>query len=266
MYQVKLQEELAKTWNYNLNINTMTGKGRASTANPDALPDEQTSLLFALADSNPEYGVDSIFQRMGAKHCDQYDANASLTKGCETGWRYTNQTLDNGCYLQDSSGNFLTLTGAALVPSTPPKGKVSLKLPNIWMIAATTLISMLAPQVLRPTTATGAKKNNCPDSIFSSEWRFYSTGGRFRKAGFEGTVSRINNDGEYNVIYEHAATTVDPTTNFTACKSLPSVSFSFRWYHCCFVQLHVLMNSIVLPISYASPMHAHRRQRSSAVG
>ena len=205
-YEPQIQEELAKTFHYNLQVGAM-GRGRVSAADPDARPDEMTSILFGIADANPDYGIDTIFQRMGAKYCTHYDANSSLETGCEAGWRYTNQSLNIGCYLADKDGNFLTLTGAKAVPN-PKTGKT--------------------PKVLRPTTPAAATANNCPDTIFSAEWEYYATMGRFRKAGFSGTVSRINNDGEYNVIYMHAATTFDPATNSCVYDKDPKMLADYK--------------------------------------
>ena len=61
-------------------------------------------------------------------------------------------------------------------------------------------------KVLRPTTESGASAHGCPDAIFDEEVSDYSTGGLWKKYGkFNGKVSRINNDGEYDVIYMCAA-------------------------------------------------------------
>jgi hypothetical protein len=87
--------------------------------------------------------------------------------------RFKNQTLADSCYLQDSNGAFLTLTGAKVNVSNPRDFKV-----------------------LRPTgSAASATANGCPDSLFDEEADGYQTHGEWKKyGGFKGTVSRINND------------------------------------------------------------------------
>ena len=52
--------------------------------------------------------MDTIFQRAGARVCTDYSNKST----CEKAWRFKNQTLPDGCYLQDKAGKFLTLTGA----------------------------------------------------------------------------------------------------------------------------------------------------------
>jgi hypothetical protein len=194
-YEPQIQEELAKTFFYNINVQVM-GRGF------EYKPSDMDSLLFGLLDANPDWGADSIFQRMGARYCEVYGANATSSTGCEKGWRYTNQTLPLGCYLQDESGHFLTLTGAKATLN-PKTGKI--------------------PRVLRPTTASRADSNRCPDHLFSDEWRQYSTKGAYKAAGLTRPVDRINNDGEYNVIYEAAANTFDPVTELCAYDKDPTL-------------------------------------------
>jgi hypothetical protein len=92
----QLQSELAKTYNYNVNVGLM---GVVGSAGKTGALSELDELLFGVADSN-NFGVDTIFQRMGAKYCATYHQNATLNTGCETAWRFTNQTLPDSCYLQ----------------------------------------------------------------------------------------------------------------------------------------------------------------------
>lgn len=179
-YPAELQSELATTFHYNLNVAVMGFGGE---------PSEMESILFGMMDANPSWGVDTIFQRQGTRYCDVYGPNASASVGCETGWRYTNQSLPEGCYLKDASGAYLTLTGAKA--SAGPTG--------------------IVPKILRPTTAQGATANSCPDELFSHEWMAFQTHGKYKAAGLERPVDRINNDGEYNVIYMHAANVFDDT-------------------------------------------------------
>jgi hypothetical protein len=195
-YPVQLQDELTKTWHYNLAIyNTMASVQWQK-------PSEAESLLFAIADSNA-IGVDAIFERMGARYCEHFNLTGPST-GCEAAWRYYNQSLETECYLRLVNGSFITLTGA--VVNSTAGGK----------------------KMLRPTTAAGAARNRCPDSLFSDEWKGYRTGGRFRKAGFSGQVARINNDGEYNIIYELAANTFDPVTGRCAYDQDPQMLVDYK--------------------------------------
>jgi hypothetical protein len=57
-------------------------------------------LMYDLANKHPDWGVDTIFQRAGAKVCTDYSNKST----CEKGWRFTNQTLPAACYLQDDKG------------------------------------------------------------------------------------------------------------------------------------------------------------------
>jgi hypothetical protein len=135
--------------------------------------------MINLSNSNPKWGIDTVFQRSGARFC----TNPLNKTTCEKSWRYTNQTLPNGCYFQDVHGRFLTLTGAHVNASNPRSLKV-----------------------LRPTSPSGGAAHGCPDSLFNIDSTVYRTGANYKKyGGLKGTVSRINNDGEYNVIYMCAA-------------------------------------------------------------
>ena len=210
MADVHLQEELATTWGYNLNMFRLAP---ASHTAPGGSPlSSVDQALVDLANANPAWGVDTIFQRAGARVCSDYTNKST----CEKAWRFQNQTLADSCYLQDT-GAFLTLTGAKVNASNPHSLKV-----------------------LRPTiSAASATANGCPDSLFDDEAAVrghyhsancalnlpdrtvflhcfptlfgrvqgYQTGGAWKKlGGFKGTVSRINNDGENTEIYMIAAT------------------------------------------------------------
>lgn len=76
--------------------------------------------MIDLSNANPHWGVDTIFQRMSARVCVENSfGNVSV---CEKSWRFLNQTLPSACYLQNSKGQYLTLTGA-LVNLTDPNAK-----------------------------------------------------------------------------------------------------------------------------------------------
>jgi hypothetical protein len=180
----KLQAELASTWHYNLNFMRLgtaaCAAGKPTKADPNPTPVCKEQQMIDLSNAHPEWGVDTIFQRAGAKVCADYSNKST----CEKSWRFKNQTLPDGCYLQDKAGKFLTLTGAQVNASDPRSLKV-----------------------LRPTTAAGATKNGCEDAIFFEEWQGYRTHGQMQKVGgWKGKVSRINNDGENSEIYMIAAT------------------------------------------------------------
>ena len=141
MADVHLQEELATTWGYNLNMFRLAP---ASHTAPGGSPlSSVDQALVKLANANPAWGVDTIFQRAGARVCSDYTNKST----CEKAWRFQNQSLANSCYLQDSTGAFLTLTGAKVNASNPRSLKV-----------------------LRPTgSAASAAANGCPDSLFDEE-------------------------------------------------------------------------------------------------
>ena len=84
-------------------------------------------------------------------------------------------------------------------------------------------------KVLRPTsTAAAAAANGCPDALFSAEWEAYRTYGIIKHSGFTGTVDRINNDGEYDIIYMHASTTFDPATKLCAYDKDPEMVADYQ--------------------------------------
>lgn len=178
-----LQKELASTWHYNLNFMRLgpypacaAAKPTMPTkADPDPPPICKDQGMFDLSNKHPEWGVDTIFQRAGARVCSDYSNKTT----CEKDWRFKNQSLPDGCYLQDKAGKFTTLTGAHVNLSNPRSLKV-----------------------LRPTTAAGATKNDCGDELFFEEWKSYQTHGLAQKVGgWKGKVDRINNDGENTEIY-----------------------------------------------------------------
>ena len=165
--------------------------------------------LYQLLREHPDWGVDTVFQRQGTPHCEKYGRRINATAvigphGCEKDWRYLNQSLPDGCYLKDAQGRYLTLTGALATNHSQP------------------------PKVLRPTTAAGAETNSCPDTIFSAEWRAFRTHGHYKAAGLPRPIDRINNDGEYNVGYMNAATTIDPATGTCAFDRDPQVVADYK--------------------------------------
>ena len=121
-----LQTELATTWNYNLQMFEL-GRGSCKPPSVDrkgnpipASCDVKTQAMINLSNAHPEWGVDVVFQRMGARVCADPDNRTT----CEKAWRYNNQTLPDGCYFQDAHKNFLTLTGTLVNVSDPRSLKV----------------------------------------------------------------------------------------------------------------------------------------------
>jgi hypothetical protein len=175
----RLQAELASTWHYNLNFLSLgrpaCAAGKPTKKDPDPPTTCTDQMMIDLSNAHPEWGVDTIFQRAGARVCGDYGNKST----CEHQWRFKNQSLPDGCYLQDKEGKFMTLTGAHVNLTNPRSLKV-----------------------LRPTTAAGARKNGCDDELFYEEWKGYQTHGLAQKVGgWKGTVNRINNDGENTEIY-----------------------------------------------------------------
>ena len=88
-------------------------------------------------------------------------------------WTFVNGSLPRGCYLQDSSGRFITVLGDLIPGGQPPS--------------------------LRPMSAATAVAHGCPDEIFSSD------GDDVRRKHFQavaeaGRLKRsfdiLNSDGE----------------------------------------------------------------------
>jgi hypothetical protein len=84
--EVHLQEELASTWNYNLNLFRL-GTAQCTVddhkGNPLPTPVCKDQALIDLANANPQWGVDTIFQRAGAKVCSDYENKSTCEKSCE---------------------------------------------------------------------------------------------------------------------------------------------------------------------------------------
>ena len=84
--EVYLQEELASTWNYNLNLFRLGSPEctiNDKKGNPLPTPVCKDQALIDLANNNPQWGVDTIFQRAGAKVCSDYANKSTCEKSCK---------------------------------------------------------------------------------------------------------------------------------------------------------------------------------------
>ena len=140
------------------------------------------SILFGMMDANPDWGVDTIFSAK-ARSTATCTGRMLYIRGVNQ-VRYTNQR-PRRCYLKDASGATHTNRCESVTWQ---------KWPNLWSFAR--------PHHKEP-------RQKLSDELFSHEWMAFQTHGRFKEAGLARPIDRINNDGEYNVIYMHAANVFD---------------------------------------------------------
>ena len=137
---IAIQEELSGAWNYAIELD---GHGCCT---------DRQNRTIALANAHPERKLSVVIMRI--QEPDDY-----LTR---------NQSLPDGCYLQDARGNFITCTGA------PTKHKI-----------------------LRPTTPELAAEVGCPVTVFAHDGAYFRDH-VFRK--FDALLTRpidlVNEDGE----------------------------------------------------------------------
>jgi len=119
-FTIAIMEVLAQKWRYGTMV-----IGRPS----------KTSIVYnasiALANAHPDRPLHMIINR-------REDRNSSLF----------NQSLPQGCYMQNAKGDFITVMGE---PVVPPKGK----------------------KCLRPMSPSLAEKVGCPDSVFNRDGEYH---------------------------------------------------------------------------------------------
>jgi hypothetical protein len=168
---IALQQELSSHWNYAIELDA---HGCCS---------EAQNRTIALANAHP--GQKGVSLRRRACHWPSSlrssdPHGASLTPVSERhlsaiimriqepdDYLTRNQTLPNGCYLQDASGKFITCAGAET-----------------------------AHKILRPTTPELALAEGCPDTVFAHDGNYFRDIFRRMDAQLTRPINMINEDGE----------------------------------------------------------------------